>query len=307
MTGTLALMLQVPPTGLPCDPAAPKPNTRPRIAAKARPTGPRRPRTQTELNDVHLRRVSAAVACPPSKHSLQTPGILPKPRRHSARLSSPSSTSAHACIDTLTLVSSTPSSLTMSSSTTTMTLSPHARLRVSESTPPFLIQQKHGPPPYFLYRTPVAAPHRGPSTPPLKQKRSFNIGSSNALEQSSTAPQAQLVDADTIYAPATIYTPETTPGGAEAPAPAKSRYRLSPPSPEKALPPIPFPSRSSSPVVDATGPARSLLLPTLPCVKAPRPTSQDKEETIRQLEQLAAELKRMGLGVLLEASHIGLC
>lgn len=179
MTGTLALMLPVSPTGLPCEPAAPQPDIRSSI--KVRPTGPRQPRTPSDLNDIRLRRASAAVACPPSKHSLQTPGVLPKPRRHSTRVSStPSSTSAFPLGDHLSLVANTPSSLVMTTTTTTttMTLSPPARLRVSESSPPFLLQQRHGPPSYFLHRTPTAISRDGPSTPPPRQKRSFNIGTS---------------------------------------------------------------------------------------------------------------------------------
>ncbi|EIW58216.1 uncharacterized protein TRAVEDRAFT_71885 [Trametes versicolor FP-101664 SS1] len=309
MTGTLALMLPVPPTGLPCEPAAPQPNIRPSI--KARPTGPRQPRTPSDLNDIRLRRASAAVACPPSKHSLQTPGVLPKPRRHSTRVSSaPSSTSAFSLGDHLSLVSNTPSSLVMTTTTTTttMTLSPPARLRVSESSPPFLLQQRHGPPSYFLHHSPTAISRNGPSTPPPRQKRTFSIGTSVSERPSRTTstsppPPAQLADTDKVHVSATASAPAepAPPARVVTSASQRSLPNMSPP-PDKALPPIPFPSRSPSPVADASLRSRSLLLP-LSQSKATRPISQDAEDTIRQLEQLAAELKQMGSGALAVANE----
>ncbi|KAI0630505.1 hypothetical protein C8Q77DRAFT_1063378 [Trametes polyzona] len=305
MTGTLALMLQVPPTGLPCEPApgAPKPNIRPSI--QPRPTGPRRPRTRSELNDIRLRRASAAVACPVAKHSLPTPGILPKHRRHSSRDPLPPAPSSTSASSLESRVANAPSSLAMTTTTTTtMTLPPPSRLRVSESTPPFLLQHTHGPPPYFLYRNPTTVPQRGPSTPPLKQKRSFTIGAGLGEPSKSpltSAPPTPPADAGKflphIPIPAPVQPAPRRPAMSLA---ARHRFPNMSPPPEKALPPIPFPSHSPPPTPrHAYHRSRSLLLPA----PAPaRPVSQDEEETLRQLEQLAAELRQMGAGSLVEVN-----
>ncbi|KAI0358102.1 hypothetical protein OH77DRAFT_1241442 [Trametes cingulata] len=293
MTGTLALMPQVPPTGLPCEPVVPKPNTRANI--QARPAGPRQPRTQCDLNDTRLRRVSTAVACPPSKHSLQTPAVLPKQRRSPTRpTSAPSSTSASSSEDGLSLLASSTPSLIMTTTTATMTLPPPAQLRLSDSTPPFLLQKRHGPPAYFLQRAPTNVP-RSSSSPHLKQKRSFKIA---PLPQSSdTAPGSSSALPETsrkLPAPSARQTSPQTNSPPRTPSSPPPRYLpvLSPP-PEKALPPIPFPSRASPANEESPAGSRSLLPPTqLPA----RPVSQDEEETLRQLEQLAAELKQLPPG-----------
>ncbi|KAI0820309.1 hypothetical protein BC628DRAFT_917700 [Trametes gibbosa] len=303
MTGTLALAMQAPSAGMHRVPEAPKPNILPSIQVKARPTGPRRPRTQSELNDIRLRRVSAAVACPSSKHSLPTPGILLKHRRHSARLSSASSfTSASSRRDPPSLFN-TPYPFKMTSTTTTMTLSPPPGLRVSDTTPPFVLQQRHDFPPYFLYRAPTTTSHHRPSASPLRQKRFFNIDSGIFEElDAKTEVAAQLVEPDKSLASATIATPMPTPPSSAAALPVRFRAKMSPP-PEKALPPIPFPSYSALLVAD---PSRTAFLENAtssPHCKAPRPASQGKEETIRQLEQLAAELKHMKMGPLSDATR----
>ncbi|KAJ8489319.1 hypothetical protein ONZ51_g2982 [Trametes cubensis] len=297
MSLSLALMPQVPPTGLPCEYPAPKPNARSSI--QVRPIGPRQPRTQCDLNDRRLRRVSA-VACAPSKHSLPTPGIPPKPPRPSARVTSaPSFTSVSSQVDGPSPVSSDPPSLVM---TTTMTLSSPAQLRVSDSTPPFLLQKTHGPPPYFLHRAPVSV-IRSPSTPHLKQKRSFKTAMrtpppSDIQLSPPTQPRSSAGINDASSA-TTSTVPVRTPYAARRTTspPLRPLPKPSPP-PEKALPPIPFPSHPSSPPAQLSHDPVSMLSASAPSIPASRPVSQDAEETLRQLEQLAAELKQMDMGVL---------
>ncbi|KAI0369213.1 hypothetical protein BV20DRAFT_1053488 [Pilatotrama ljubarskyi] len=303
MTGTLALMPQAPPTGLPCEPLAPKPNTKANI--QARPVGPRQPRTQCDLNDIRLRRVSTAVPCTPSKHSPPTPDVLPRQRRSPTRATSaPSSASASSSEDCLSLVANAPPSLIMTTTTTTMTLPPPAQLRLSDSSPPFLLQKRHGPPAYFLQRAPSALLRSTPSTPHLKQKRSFNIApiaspqiSEIAATSSPRPPQTwgKVLDPSTPLA-----SPRTLSSSRALGSTPQRSLPVLPPPPEKALPPIPFPSRAPSPPVGSSDNSRSLLLPAHPYA---RPVSQDEEETLRQLEQLAAELKQMRLGTLAAANQ----
>ncbi|KAI0330915.1 hypothetical protein GY45DRAFT_681353 [Cubamyces sp. BRFM 1775] len=297
MSLSLALMPQLPPTGLPCEYPAPKPSTRSSI--QVRPIGPRQPRTQCDLNDRRLRRVSA-VACAPSKHSLPTPGIPPKPPRPSTRVTSaPSFTSVSSQVDGPSLVSSDTPSLVM---TTTMTVSSPAQLRVSDSTPPFLLQKTHGPPPYFLHRAPVSV-LRSPSSPHLKQKRSFKAAMRTppTLSDVEPSPPTQPRSSAGINDP----NPATTSTVPARVLSAQARRTTSPPRrplpkpsppPEKALPPIPFPSRPSSPPAQLSHGLASMLSAPAPSVPAGRPVSQDAEETLRQLEQLAAELKQMDTG-----------
>ncbi|OSD05471.1 hypothetical protein PYCCODRAFT_1362096 [Trametes coccinea BRFM310] len=301
MTGTLALMPQVPPTGLPCELQSPKPSIRSNI--QARPAGPRQRRTQSDLNDIRLRRVSAAVACTPSKHSLQTPHVLPKPRRPPTRVTSaPSSTASSSTADSSSFAPTDPPSLVM---TATMTLPSPVQLRVSDSTPQFLLQKSHGPPSYFLHRIPSSPLRSSPSAPQLKQKRSFKVP--------MRSPPPPPPGDDTAFLPPVqrsrdVKKADSAPDATATPvqSPPQVRRTTSPPlrllpmatpPPEKALPPIPFPS--SGPPSPTSGPS-DLLQPMQHAVDASvsRPVSQDAEETIRQLEQLAAELKQMGPGVL---------
>ncbi|KAI8996515.1 hypothetical protein BD414DRAFT_204184 [Trametes punicea] len=308
-------MPQVPPTGLPCKPKTPEPYaTRPNI--QPRPAGPRQPRTQSDLNDIRLRRVSTAVARAPSKHSQQTPDVLPKPCRSATgqATSAPSLTSvSSAPVSPPSLVPTDAPSLIM---TTTMTVSSPAQLRVSDSTPTFLLQKTHGPPPYFLHRIPTSPALRSsPSAPQLKHKRSFKVAT-------HTSPPSSVVDA-----PAVPHSTQLSPGdenkiikagtpdatGApvqQKPLPVR-RTTLPPlrtfpmpsPPPEKALPPIPFPSSPPSPTAGRSESSPRLLAPPTPDSSGRRPVSQDAEETLRQLEQLAAELKEMGPGVLAAAKQ----
>ncbi|KAH9884781.1 hypothetical protein C8Q73DRAFT_348975 [Cubamyces lactineus] len=294
---SVALMRQVPPTGLPCEHPAPKPNARSSI--QVRPIGPRQPRTQCDLNDRRLRRVSA-VACAPSKHSLPTPDIPPKPPRPSTRVTSaPSFTSVSSQVDGPSPVSSDTPSLVM---TTTMTLSSPAQLRISDSTPPFLLQKTHGPPPYFLHRAPVSV-LRSPSTPHLKQKRSFKTAMRTPPAPSDVEPspptQPSSCGINDLNSATTSTVPARTPTTARRTTspPLRPLPKPSPP-PEKALPPIPFPSRPSSPPGQPSHDPASMLSTSAPSIPAGRPVSQDAEETLRQLEQLAAELKQMGPGAL---------
>ncbi|KAI0640803.1 hypothetical protein C8Q79DRAFT_921140 [Trametes meyenii] len=297
MTGTLALMPQVSPTGLPYEPhATPRSSISTRPSIKARPSGPRQPRTQ-DLNDLYLRRASATATCSPSKHSVPTPDILPKPRRHTSRVASaPSSTSASSGDDTPTPVTNDPSSLVMTTTTTTtMTHPSPTPMRASDSTPPFLLQRRHGPPHYLFPRTSISASQSNPSFLPLKQKRSFKISMnvySSAPQHSvvvppATEPQTYRKSFDPAPHPITVPVQIPSVTGRPPSASRRSLPVLTPP-PEKALPPIPFPS-PPLPAIEPPGATESVLLQ--PPATTGRPVSQDAEETIRQLEQLAAEIK----------------
>ncbi|KAI0765653.1 hypothetical protein BD413DRAFT_637711 [Trametes elegans] len=294
MTETAALMLHVPPPCLPHEQPIPKAYCRPNIQAKARPAGPRRPRTQYDLNDTRLRRASAPVASACSKHSLLTPDVLPKPCRPAT--SSPSSTSASSSTESLSLPVNCPSPLVMTTTTTTMTFSPPARLRVSDSTPPFLLQQRHGPPAYFLHRMPPSTVPQSPApSSHVKHKRSFPVVTLSAkaglAEASSSTNQSQ----PRLQTSNSSANPDAPPTRRKASASPRVLPVPAPP-PEKALPPIPFPSPPSSTPVSPPASARSLLLACSPLGPPLRPVSVDAEETICQLEQLAAELRQMGSG-----------
>ena len=66
-----------------------------------------------------------------------------------------------------------------------------------------------------------------------------------------------------------------------------------PPPPNKALPPIPFPSGPPTPPEDTSAAPEFFAAVTPSRGPAARPVSQDTEDTIRELEQLAASLKQM--------------
>ncbi|KAI0676060.1 hypothetical protein C8Q78DRAFT_963338 [Trametes maxima] len=297
MTGTLALMPQVPSTVLPREVhATPRYSISARPSIKAKPSGPRQPRTQ-DLNDLRLRCASATATCSPSKHSVPTPDILPKPRRHTTRVASaPSSTSASSDDDTPTPVTSAPSSLVMTTTTTTtnMAHTSPTPTRASDSAPPFLLQRRHGPPQYFLPPTSISASHNSPSVLPLKQKRSFKITMNvypNSPQHDVAAPPAtepHTYRKSLNPAPRPITVPVQIPSVISRPSTLRRSLPASTPPPEKALPPIPFPS-TPTPIAERPRAAEpvSLCPPTI----AGRPVSQDAEETIRQLEQLAAEIK----------------
>ncbi|KAL7280709.1 hypothetical protein ACG7TL_005650 [Trametes sanguinea] len=186
-----------------------------------------------------------------------------------------------------------------------MTLPSPVQLRVSDSTPQFLLQKSHGPPSYFLHRIPSSPLRSSPSAPQLKQKRSFKVP--------MRSPPPPPPGDDTAFLPPVqrsrdVKKADSAPDATATPvqSPPQVRRTTSPPlrllpmatpPPEKALPPIPFPS--SGPPSPTSGPS-DLLQPMQHAVDASvsRPVSQDAEETIRQLEQLAAELKQMGPGVL---------
>ncbi|CDO73337.1 hypothetical protein BN946_scf185008.g100 [Trametes cinnabarina] len=267
MTGTLALMPQVPPTGLPCEfQELRKPSIRSNI--QTRPAGPRQRRTQSDLNDIRLRRVSAAVACSPSKHSQETPHVLPKPRRPPTRVTSaPSSIALSSTADSSPLAP--PDQAPSFVMTATMTLPSPAQMRVSTSTPQFLIQQTHGPPTYFLHRFPSIPVDSNSSTLQLKQKRSFKA----AMRSPPPLPTSPVMP--TLPSAEVGRSSETADATADATA--------------TPVMPLNHPTR---PTLDSSDPLQPVE------VLASRPVSQDAEETIRQLEQLAAELKQMGPGVL---------
>ncbi|KAI0653273.1 hypothetical protein C8Q70DRAFT_643129 [Cubamyces menziesii] len=241
-----------------------------------------------------------SVLSPVLLRNIHCRGIPPKPPRPSARVTSaPSFTSVSSQVDGPSPVSSDSPSLVM---TTTMTLSSPAQLRVSDSTPPFLLQKTHGPPPYFLHRAPVSV-IRSPSTPHLKQKRSFKTAMrtpppSDIQLSPPTQPRSSAGINDASSA-TTSTVPVRTPYAARRTTspPLRPLPKPSPP-PEKALPPIPFPSRPSSPLAQLSHDPAFMLSASTPNIPASRPVSQDAEETLRQLEQLAAELKQMEMGVL---------
>ncbi|KAI0717980.1 hypothetical protein C8T65DRAFT_99300 [Cerioporus squamosus] len=202
----------------------------------------------------------------------------------------------------------------MTTTTTTMTYAPSAQASVPDGATASTIVLRRGQSatPLFLHRT-VRTPvyqvrsaasmsHLStsqPSTPPaLSRPAAEDIrceSTAGSILVSSVQPYLPHIRSST----ATSYA-VPLPRGATSPWAILSHHPhlasvSRPPPPNKALPPIPFPSGPPTPPED-TSTTLELFAPVTPSrVPTARPVSQDTEDTIRELEQLAASLKQMSV------------
>ncbi|KAI0794164.1 hypothetical protein C8Q74DRAFT_560756 [Fomes fomentarius] len=305
----------------------PVPKPQAKTPSQGRPDGLRQPRSRRDLCDTRRRRVNAPVRWS-SKHSLHGQALLPRLHRSNTlpfgsiypKASSPS------------LAVNGPPSLAMSATTTAMMYSPPPQMGIppTATAPPILLRPGSGATPYFLHRTPVfqvrstaslshleyahvrpSAAYSRSSAPAAVRTSDEMISSKQATYSHPQAPRS-LVSTHQ-YAPSS-YTvadhpsvPYMSPSKHGYHSRTSSRASRSPPStprsisirsagppPQKALPPIPFPTSSAPPEVLRTA-SEHFERPIDPVrVPVARPVSQDTEATLRELEFLAASLQQMG-------------
>ncbi|KAI0741695.1 hypothetical protein C8Q80DRAFT_150246 [Daedaleopsis nitida] len=297
----------------------PVPKAQPNGYSQGRSSGLRQPRRRRDLCDTRPCYVNAPVRRA-SQHFLHRQAPLLGLHRSSPNLSYGSTSDAP---PPLAIPVSAPPSLAMTTTTMMYSPPPHVSVPETSSASPILIRRGHTATPYFLHRTPVFQVRSTasmshitqtelPSTPtrasapvaaPTNEQVYKRAYVSTYYQSPTTCASLEhLPISDTSPPKHGMITPTTRLSRSRTPTPRMVYIPSPPPPPRKALPPIPFPA-SPPTLTDADSPldyfpAPSVSFPPPTAKPSPprtaRPISQDTEETLRQLEQLAASLKQMG-------------
>ncbi|RPD76334.1 hypothetical protein L226DRAFT_373678 [Lentinus tigrinus ALCF2SS1-7] len=212
----------------------------------------------------------------------------------------------------------------MTTTTATMTYVPSAPTSVADATASTIVLRRgHSATPLFLHRTPVyqvrstaSMSHLPTCRPPTSPIPSSSSAPAAEHARSESTAGRILVSAGQPYAaharaPAFASAVPSPPRRTGSPRTSFNRQphiipALRPPPPNKALPPIPFPSGPPTPPEDTSAAPEYFASVTPSRMPAARPVSQDTEDTIRELEELAASLKQMS-GSTASASTLSTC
>ncbi|RDX50964.1 hypothetical protein OH76DRAFT_374700 [Lentinus brumalis] len=197
----------------------------------------------------------------------------------------------------------------MTTTTATMTYAPPAQASVPDgaTASTIVLRRGHSATPLFLHRRPVYQvrstasmshlPTSRPSTTPALSRPS----APSAEHPSSGSTTGRILVSLVRPCPEHNRSPTFASVAFQQPvSPRTSLNRQShlasrPPRPNKALPPIPFPTGPPTPPEDTSVAPEFFARVTPSRVPAARLLSQDTEDTIRELEELAASLKQMSV------------